>query len=98
MVALSSSQPDWLHSASVHGPEDNLSTPTPEWRRTVSFRLGMDHAIRIVAFSGDFPLRAIEAPLNRWMHEKVGKASLQAELCGRERLHRRFATRAAMHT
>jgi hypothetical protein len=33
----------------------------------------MDHAIRIVAFSVDFRLRAIDAPLNRWMQEDRGK-------------------------
>src|SRR5580692_3148627 len=36
-------------------------------------RLGMEHAIRIVAFSVDFRLRAIDAPLNRWMQEDRGK-------------------------
>jgi hypothetical protein len=33
----------------------------------------MDHAIRIVAFSGDFPLRTIDAPLVGWMQEMLEK-------------------------
>jgi len=33
----------------------------------------MDHAIRIVAFSGGFRLRTIGAPLIGWMQEHWGK-------------------------
>src|ERR1700751_1186973 len=60
-------------SATVPRQVAMSSTLTASWRGTVSFDSGMDHAIRIVAFSVGFSLRTIRAPLLAWMQEMLEK-------------------------
>ena len=96
MLSASLSKWDLLDFASAPHPENRPSTPTPGWRRTVSFRLGMDHAIRIVAFSGDFPLRTIKAPIDPWMQESREKRACERNYRSCGRLRPRLRAKRAM--